>query len=250
MTEEKEGTEAKNGQRRRMLAALVILLLALFTMLVKNHALWFGGADNSDADETEILVSAPSRVAPAPLANKPVRAAKTKNEAATKGSAEPAVAASNVVATTRTELPPLQIEVVEGNAQSVVLPDNNSLTVGMSPNSHRSAAGLQMFEWSSATNVAERTAISADQSKTLLPPAGSLYPSLASKGKVEGSVLLLALVAADGEIESLRVLSGDPILASAALEAARQWRFRPLLHNGQPVETQAKVMVTFKIKLQ
>jgi protein TonB len=67
--------------------------------------------------------------------------------------------------------------------------------------------------------------------------------------KVQGSVLLQAFVGADGNIRDLHVLSGDPILVSAALEAARQWRFRPYLQNGQPVETQAKIMVIFTMKV-
>jgi protein TonB len=67
--------------------------------------------------------------------------------------------------------------------------------------------------------------------------------------KVQGSVLLQVFVDTDGGIRDLRVLSGDPILVSAALEAARQWRFKPYLQNGQPVETQAKIMVNFTMKV-
>jgi periplasmic protein TonB len=67
--------------------------------------------------------------------------------------------------------------------------------------------------------------------------------------KVEGSVLLQALIAADGSIRDLRVLSGNPILTSAAVEAARQWRFAPYVQNGRPIETQAKIMVNFTMKV-
>jgi protein TonB len=67
--------------------------------------------------------------------------------------------------------------------------------------------------------------------------------------KVQGSVLLQAFVSADGGIRDLRVLSGPPILVSAAMEAVRQWRFKPYLQNGQPVETQAKISVNFTIKI-
>jgi len=67
--------------------------------------------------------------------------------------------------------------------------------------------------------------------------------------KVQGSVLLQAFVSVDGGIRELRVLSGPPILVSAAAEAVRQWRFKPYLQNGQPVETQAKISVNFTIKI-
>jgi protein TonB len=67
--------------------------------------------------------------------------------------------------------------------------------------------------------------------------------------KVQGSVLLQALIGADGVIRNLRVLSGPAILASAAREAARQWQFKPYLQNGQAVETQANITVNFTIKV-
>ena len=75
------------------------------------------------------------------------------------------------------------------------------------------------------------------------------YPSLAKQMKVQGSVILQAYVGADGGIKDLHVVSGNPILVSAAVEAARQWRFTPYLQNGQPVETQAKIQVNFMIKV-
>jgi protein TonB len=67
--------------------------------------------------------------------------------------------------------------------------------------------------------------------------------------KVQGAVLLKALIGADGYIRDLQVLSGPAILASAAREAARQWQFKPYLQNGQPVETQANITVNFTIKV-
>jgi protein TonB len=75
------------------------------------------------------------------------------------------------------------------------------------------------------------------------------YPALARQMKVQGSVLLQAFVGTDGGIRDLRVLSGNPILVSAAMEAARQWRFTPYMQNGRPVETQAKITVNLSIKI-
>jgi protein TonB len=65
--------------------------------------------------------------------------------------------------------------------------------------------------------------------------------------KVQGAVAIQALIGASGEIQDLRILSGPSILASAAQEAVRQWRFKPYLQNGQPVETQARITVNFTI---
>jgi protein TonB len=67
--------------------------------------------------------------------------------------------------------------------------------------------------------------------------------------KVQGSVLLQVLIGTDGVIRDLRVLSGPAILASAAREAVREWKFKPYLQNGRAVETSANVTVNFTIKV-
>ena len=70
---------------------------------------------------------------------------------------------------------------------------------------------------------------------------------LARQMKVQGSVVLQALIGKDGLIQDLRVLSGPGILSTAAQEAVRQWRFKPYLQNGQAVETEANITVNFTI---
>ena len=64
---------------------------------------------------------------------------------------------------------------------------------------------------------------------------------------VRGSVLLQALIGADGTVGEMRVISGPTILVSAARQAVQQWRFKPYLVNGKPVETYARVTVNFSI---
>jgi TonB family protein len=58
-----------------------------------------------------------------------------------------------------------------------------------------------------------------------------------------------AVINADGTIQNLRILSGVSILASAAQQAVREWRFKPIYQNGQPVESKAKITVNFTIKV-
>jgi len=64
---------------------------------------------------------------------------------------------------------------------------------------------------------------------------------------VQGAVMLEALIGNDGIIQDLRVVSGPAILAEAARQAVKQWRFKPYLQDGQPVETQARITVNFTI---
>ena len=70
---------------------------------------------------------------------------------------------------------------------------------------------------------------------------------LAKQMKVQGSVVLQALIGREGSIQDLRVLSGPAILSNAAMDAVRQWRFRPYYQQGQPIETEARITVNFTI---
>jgi periplasmic protein TonB len=89
--------------------------------------------------------------------------------------------------------------------------------------------------------------MSADTSQAVAKPVKPSYPLLARQMKVQGSVILQALVGRDGVIQNLRVMSGPPILATAAQDAVRQWHFKPHLEGGEAVETEAKITVNFTI---
>jgi len=74
------------------------------------------------------------------------------------------------------------------------------------------------------------------------------YPSIALQTKTEGTVRLQAIINRDGRITSLDVLSGHPFLVKAALDAVRQWRYRPTLLNGEPVEVETSITVIFRLR--
>jgi protein TonB len=73
------------------------------------------------------------------------------------------------------------------------------------------------------------------------------YPPLARTARVQGSVLLAAVIGKDGTIQNLHVISGHPLLTQAALDAVRQWRYRPYILNGEPVEVDTQVTVNFTL---
>jgi protein TonB len=73
------------------------------------------------------------------------------------------------------------------------------------------------------------------------------YPSLARSARIQGSVVLQAVISKQGLIENLRVLSGHPLLVPAAIEAVRQWRYRPYVLNNEPVEVETQVTVNFSL---
>jgi TonB family protein len=74
------------------------------------------------------------------------------------------------------------------------------------------------------------------------------YPPEAKAGRLQGVVSLAVRIGKDGHVTSATVISGDPLLAQAALEAVRQWLYRPTLLNGTPVEVETQVDVNFTLK--
>lgn len=73
------------------------------------------------------------------------------------------------------------------------------------------------------------------------------YPPLARQTRIQGTVKLHAIIAKDGTIQELSVISGHPLLVQAALDAVRQWRYQPTLLNGEPVEVETTVDVIFSL---
>src|SRR5438477_12936778 len=73
------------------------------------------------------------------------------------------------------------------------------------------------------------------------------YPPLARQARIQGTVLLQAEISKDGTIENLRLINGHPMLAPAAIEAVKQWRYRPYMLNGEPVAVETQVQVNFTL---
>ncbi len=71
------------------------------------------------------------------------------------------------------------------------------------------------------------------------------YPLVAKAARIQGAVVLRALISKDGSIENLRVLGGHPMLVKAAIDAVSRWRYRPYYLNGEPVEVETQVTVNF-----
>lgn len=73
------------------------------------------------------------------------------------------------------------------------------------------------------------------------------YPPLARQARIQGTVVLQAEISKDGSIQNLRLISGHPMLAPAAIEAVKQWKYKPYLLNGEPVEVETTVQVNFTL---
>jgi len=71
------------------------------------------------------------------------------------------------------------------------------------------------------------------------------YPDIARVARVEGAVLIRAVISTDGRIEQAQVVNGSPLLSGAALDAIKQWRYRPYFLNDKPVEVETEITVNF-----
>jgi protein TonB len=238
------------NQQSRLVIALVLLLVALAAVLIKDRQFWFGSESTIvDADYVQPTVApqaAPQAAAQTPAkpavtaTPAPVHTAKKQVAVAATPSAPSKPADAPAVVSNRTVLPPLDVEVVAGDSHHKVHPGSNSKKLEIT-NPAAAVARPAAPVVAPATNAAERQRLAE-----AIPPS---YPPLAQHMNVQGSVVLQALIAADGTVQNLHKLSGPEILAAAAQQAVRNWRFKPVYQNGQAVETKATITVNFTIRV-
>lgn len=247
-----------------MLLALFLLLVALIVVLIKDRQLWMSSSSTPEPAVADQDVAPPptttnSQAAPASLAPPQAVTAPSLNKTkASKPHVRPQTApvpdqtessqadnGASIVATNRTVLPPLEVEVVAGNRRSPISPRSNSVKVDMDSSASvptpTPAPPEEVPDTSAQVTLPHATA--ARVTRSVKPD----YPLLAKQMKVQGAVVLQALIDKGGKIQELHVVTGPAILASAAQEAVKQWRFKPYYQQGQPVETEARITVNFTI---
>ncbi len=222
-------------QRKRMLIALGILLMALVAVVLKDWDFWFPASGE--------VHEALTRVKNKPIAT-PVTTttAPAKDHKSAKTSAPAAVQVPFSATTERAALPPLQVEVVAGNRHISVPAKSSAIRLDVDSGATSSSASP-----AATANASDRVQLSPQTAQSVSVSVPPDYPLLARQMKVQGAVSLQALISRDGSIQELQILSGPGILATAAREAVKQWHFKPYLQNGQPVETQARITVNFTI---
>jgi len=97
--------------------------------------------------------------------------------------------------------------------------------------------------------IAKRVRVSQGVSQGLLIyRVEPKYPPIAQQAHIQGIVILTAVIDKDGIIQRLQLVSGHPMLAPAAINAVKQWRYKPYLLNGQPVEVETTITVNFELR--
>ena len=244
----------KGSQPRKLMLALVLLLVALVAILIKDRQFWFGSEEaviESDLPTAQPTPASAAQSAPvatkaAPAASSAVARA-TKNPVATaKTSSQPVAPEAPAVTATRTVLPPLDVEVIAGDNHHTVRPRSNVTKVQVAK-----VPGIQLEAPAASVTSKAATHEVVPASATHLPQTEihATYPVLAQHMNVQGSVVLEALIGTDGMIENVRVLRGPAILSSAAQQAVREWKFKPIYQHGQAVESKATITVNFTIRV-
>jgi protein TonB len=93
----------------------------------------------------------------------------------------------------------------------------------------------------------ERIRVNALQEAKLLFKPDPVYPELARRARVSGTVILDVQIDEEGNVSDIRVLSGHPLFNTAAVEAVRRWKYSPTVLNGEPVPVVATVTVIFRL---
>ena len=298
---------AEQRQRRRMMIALGLLVVALAVLLFKDREFWFSSNESVDAETVEtapmtapattmtpttptvatpapnpptqaVPVSkppvppsvarskkpksrmahhparvAPARVTPTPAVQvAPTQVAQAAPAQATVDSSQASADGPVVTTTNRTVLLPLEVEVQAGNQHRPLSATNNSVKVDMQSTASAAFSGKSpAVETQPDTPIAEsaeaRVTLSPGTAERVTRSVKPDYPVLAKQMKGQGAVVLEALIDRTGSIQELHVLAGPTILATAAREAVRQWRFKPYYEHGAPVETEARITVNFTI---
>jgi TonB family protein len=79
----------------------------------------------------------------------------------------------------------------------------------------------------------------------LIKKTDPVYPPLARAARIAGTVVLQIVISKTGSVENLHLVSGHPLLVQAALDAVKEWRYQPFMLNGEPVEVETTISVTF-----
>ena len=243
--------ERAERQRRMMAMALGLLVIGLAGVLYVERDFWF--SHEEEAQTQSAAADASAAVAtkkPAGASHKKKHSRSQSNEAASDAGA---------ITASRTELPPLQVEVIASTYHRTIRPASNSVMIDLrdgstssrpvatAPQSDAVRNDTAETAASITSNAAGRAEVSSLTTDVVTHSVVPAYPTLARQMKVQGSVILEAMIGRDGSIEDLHVLSGPPILAGAAQEAVKQWHFKPHFRGAEAVETQTKITVNFTI---
>ena len=241
-------------QQRLMSAALILLVVTLTAVLYHDRDFWFPDEVQPQDDSEQTATTPAPAVSSQPKHS--IAKAHSKEQVQSQGAGQSTEASDDTrppITVTRTVLPPLEVEVIAGNSHRKLRPGSNTVQVDLEHGlaASRATASIptdpEPIPAAAPSKAPEHVQVSSNTANLVTHSVSPSYPTLARQMKVQGSVILQAVIGRDGLIEDLQIVSGPPILAGAAREAVKQWHFKPHYLGADPVETQAKITVNFAI---
>jgi TonB family protein len=230
----------------QLLFALVLLLAALVLVVFKNRQFW------SDALNLEELTykTTPGSVTKSvpPMNLTPSRKTVARQSASSIIGTHTGV----VTETPEPVLSPLQVDVTysSGQHQTIVARDSGvHIDLKQNPNFSSAATGAATSQ-TGIIGQGVRVRFSGQTIEIVGRPVEPIYPLLAQQENIQGAVVLQAQVNEDGNVQALRVISGPPMLTTAALEAVKQWHFKPHKDGEKAVPRETRITVNFAISAQ
>ena len=241
--------DSESKRRLQLLFALVLLLTALVLVVLRNRQFWL---------DVLRLEEAPNQATSDTIKKSERRA----NPASSRQRGAKQIAPSAAQAHTgkspevhETALSPLQVDVtyaggqhqtfvVRSSAVHIDLQHNSQQSVAMPASTASSGTGAE------TADGGEQVRFSPQTVKVVVRPVEPIYPLLAQQENVQGSVVLQARIDKDGNVQELQVVSGPAILTAAALEAVKQWRFKPHYEADHAVPAETRITVNFTISAQ
>jgi protein TonB len=226
-------------------------VLQKYGVIKEQIALWRGHSAPIATPQAPVPM-APAQAAPAPESTPPAISetapAAANTSAGTPALATPlAAATSSAPSSSTVAVPPSSGTPPVEKSSKLIAPASKEVPSTHSasnpagaPASHPSGAAATSLHASDLLEVPEDYA--DDQVVHRVRP---VYPKQARGRKLQGTVVLQAIVDKKGKVNSLQLVSGDPVLAQAAADAVKQWRYKPYSHNGDPAEFQTRVTVEF-----
>jgi TonB family protein len=235
--------------RLQLLFALALLLSALVLLVLKNRQFWSDAIGFEWAsDQTTYSPIKPIDKGEQRLNHPLARKTGVKQGASSNSEAQSGVTA----ASHETVLSPLRVDVTysSGEHQTLVA-SNSAIQIDPQQNSQPSSvmpAGATGIGTGASGGV--RVRFSGHTLEILGRPAEPVYPLMAQEANVQGSVVLQARIREDGTVDTLEVISGPAMLTAAALEAVKQWHFKPHHEAGKAVPAETRITVNFSISTQ
>ena len=242
---------ASDSKRRfQLVFALALLVTALVLVVLKNRQFWVDALGLGETSE-QTIASDTIKTSERP-GKRASRKAVVKQNPSSNLEAPAEVLPSSQVS----DPVPFQVDVTYSSGQHRTLVARNSSFHVELPNS-RQAFAMPLGTVSNAAGPETGSAGAADKvrfaSKSvelLGRPVEPIYPPLAQRENVQGSVVLQARIGEDGTVQGLQVISGPSILTTAALEAVKQWHFKPRVEAGKAVPAETRITVNFTISTQ